>query len=108
MSSTNKNTLNFQEIQKDFNLTDLLSRCTSKKDVATGFYFGYLMVCSIFFTLVLDVHVGPFFLCGIMWMLLPSNILTPSQFQFLLNTYPFLTKIFYFRPTPFIKVKEGD
>ena len=108
MSSTKKNTLNFQEIQQDFNLTYIWERCSSKKDVAIGFDLGYLMVCSIFFTLILDVHVGSFFLCGIMWMLLPSNILTPSQFQFLLNTYPFLTKIFYFRPTPFIKVKEED
>ena len=110
MSSTKKNTLNFQEIQQDFNLTYIWERCSSKKDVAIGFDLGYLMVCSIFFTLVLDVHVSSFFLCGIMWMLLPSNILTSSQFQFLLNTYPFLTKIFYFRATPptIIKVKEGD
>ena len=108
MSSTKKNTLNFQKIQQDFNLTYIWERCSSKKDVAIGFDLGYLMVCSIFFTLILDDHVGSFFLCGIMWMLLPSNILIPSQFQFILNTYPFLTKIFYFRPTPFIKVKEED
>jgi len=91
-----------------FNFKYIWSRCTSKKDVVIGFDLGYLMLCGILFHLVLDIHIGSFFLCGIMWMLLPSNILTLSQFQFLLKTYPFLTKVFYFRPTPIIKVKEGD
>ena len=95
-----------KETQKDFNLTDLLSRCTSKKDVATGFDLGYLVICSIFFTLVLNVDISSFFLCGFIWMLLPSNILASSQIQFILTTYPFLTKFFYFRITPLIKVKE--
>jgi len=73
-----------------------------------GFDLGYLMFCSLICYLVLDIHVGSFFLCGIMWMLLPSNILTPSQFNLLLKTYPFLTKVFYLNPIPIIKVKEAD
>ena len=95
---------------KDFNLSSIVSRCTSKKDIVAGFDLGYLMVWSILFALILDVNVSSFFLCGVVWMILPSNMLTPSQFQFFLNTYPFLSKMFYFRstPSPIIKVKEGD
>ncbi len=95
---------------KDFNLSSIASRFTSKKDVVVGFDLGYLMVWSMLFALILDVNMSAFFLCGVVWLLLPSNMMTPSQFQSFLNAYPFLTKIFYFRapPSPISKAKEGD
>ena len=93
--------------EQNLNLNYIWSHCTVKKDLVTGLDLGYLILCSTFFHFFWGVHVGVFFLCGVMWMVLPSNILTPNQFDCLFQQYPVLTKFFNSRPN-LIKVKEDD
>ena len=94
--------------EQNLNLNYLWSQCTIKKDIATGLDLGYLILCSIFFNLFLGVNVCWFFLCGMMWMVLPSNILTPTQIDLIFQRFPVLTKFFNPRPNLIIKVKEGE
>jgi len=86
----------------------VLSKWTVKKDIVTGIDLGYLIGCSLFFHFILNVSVWAFFSCGMLWMILPSNLLSRTQYETILQRYPILTKFFYFRPNPIIKIKEED
>ena len=94
--------------QQNLNLNYIWSQCTLKKDLVTGMDVGYLVLCSTFFHFFWGVNVGLFFLCGMLWLILPSNILTPNQFDIIFHIYPVLTKFFNPRPNLIIKVKEGE
>ena len=86
----------------------ILSKWTVKKDIVTGLDLGYLIGCSLVFHFFLNVSVWAFFSCGILWMILPSNLLSRTQYETFLQSYPILTKFFHFRPNPVIKIKEDD
>ena len=98
--------LNKEMAEQKLNLNYIWSQCTLKKDLVTGMDVGYLVLCSTFFHFFWGVNVGLFFLCGMLWMVLPSNILTPNQFDCIFQRYPVLTKFFYHRSN-LIKVKES-
>ena len=89
-------------------LNYVLSQWTVKKDIVTGIDLGYLIGCSLFFHFILDISMWAFFFCGILWMTLPSNLLARTQYETFLQKYPILTKFFHFRPTPILKIKEGE
>ena len=91
--------------EQSANLNYIWSLCTVKKDIVKGLELGYLMLCSTFFHLFLGINVYLFFLCGVMWMVLPSNILTSNQFDLIFQRYPGLTRFFHPRPN-LIKIKE--
>ena len=86
----------------------VLSKWTVKKDLVTGIDLGYLIGCSLFFHFILDISMWAFFFCGILWMTLPSNLLARTQYETFLQKYPILTKFFHFRPSPILKIKEGE
>ena len=94
--------------EQSLNLNYIWSRCTVKKDIATGLDLGYLVLCSIFFHFFGGVNICLFFLCGIIWMVLPSNMLTPNQLDLIFQRYPGLSKFFNPRPNLTIKIKEGE
>jgi len=94
--------------EQNLNLNYIMSRCTVKKDVVTGVDVGYIICCSIFLHFFLEIKMWSFFLCGMLWMVLPSNMLDRNQYEILLQRFPVLTKFFLFRSNPIIKIKEDD
>ena len=96
--------------KQTLNLNYILSQWTVKKYIVTGIDLGYLICCSIFFHFFLDISMWTFFFCGMLWMLLPSNLLAQNQYEIFLQRYPVMTKFFHLNPHPLIvkKIKIDD
>ena len=89
------------ESNGSFNMASSLKYITStwtvKKDIVIGIDLAYLLCCSLFFNFFLNMSVWGFFLCGMMWTILPSNHLERAHYKIVLEKYPELTKFFYSR-----------